>query len=94
MTATAERLERKHGPVTSLFPDPKGDRSTWTLSREAIAFFHEHGYVMGGPVLNTVQIQALRRGLEAIRSGENTRTGDEPHQVLAAAEPSRHQYEG
>jgi len=73
---TNERLERRHEPMTDLFPRPGDDRSTWALSEEQLTFFHEHGYVKGGRVLEEHQIEALREGLEAIRLGENPRTSE------------------
>jgi hypothetical protein len=72
MTASEER----HGPVSDLFPRSGDDRSPWELSEEQVSFFHEHGYVKGGRVLDEGQIEALRSGLEAIRLGENPRTGE------------------
>jgi len=71
---TTERLERRHEPVTDLFPRPGDDRSPWALSEEQLSFFHEYGYVKGGRVLEEDQIEALREGLETIRLGENPRT--------------------
>jgi ectoine hydroxylase-related dioxygenase (phytanoyl-CoA dioxygenase family) len=76
MAASTERLERAHAPVTDLFPRPTGEASSWALSDEEVGFFHEHGYVKGGRVLDEDQIEALRQGLEAIRSGDNPRTGE------------------
>jgi hypothetical protein len=76
MTASAERLERRHGPVTDLFPQAGDDRSSWALGEEEVSFFHEHGYVKGGRVLDNAQAEVLRLGLEAIRTGENPRTGE------------------
>ena len=76
MTASNQRLEKSLGPVTGLFPRPGDDRSPWELPDEQVAFFHEHGYVKGGRVLDADQIEALREGLEAIRHGENPRTGE------------------
>jgi ectoine hydroxylase-related dioxygenase (phytanoyl-CoA dioxygenase family) len=76
MTATTERLEKRHAPVTDIFPRASDDRSPWALPEERVAFFHENGYVKGGPVLDERQLEALREGLEAIRLGENPRTGE------------------
>jgi len=76
MTASAERLEKTHGPVTALFPPPGGDRTRWALSEEQVAFFERNGFVKGGPVLDERQMEALREGLEAIRRNENPRTGE------------------
>ncbi len=59
-----------------LFPGPPRDRTPYALSADQVRSFHENGYVKGGRVLGESQIEALRAGLEAIRSGENPRTGD------------------
>jgi len=70
-------LERHHEPVTDLFPRVEGqDRARFELAPEAVAFFRENGFVKGGRVLDDAQIAALREGLEAIRSGANSRTGE------------------
>lgn len=68
----ADALQGRHGPITDLFPRP-GDRARWSLSSEQAAFFHEHGYVKGGRILDTRQIEVLREALEAIRLGRNPR---------------------
>jgi ectoine hydroxylase-related dioxygenase (phytanoyl-CoA dioxygenase family) len=70
---SAERLERRHHPVGGLFAattDPS------PLSAADVAFFHENGYLRGGRVLDDAQVEALREGLEDIRSGRNPRTGE------------------
>jgi len=76
MSATGERLEKVHGPVTDLFPRAEEAGPDLDLSEEQVRFFHENGYVKAGRVLEEGQVDALRRGLEAIRTGENPRTGD------------------
>ena len=77
MAATPVRLERHHAPVTELFPRVVGgDRDPYSLAPEQVRFFGENGYVKGGRVLDEAQIAALRTGLEAIRQGENRRTGE------------------
>jgi ectoine hydroxylase-related dioxygenase (phytanoyl-CoA dioxygenase family) len=78
VAVSADRLERIHGPVTGLFPSPPAaaEASRFALSADAVAFFHEHGYVKGGRVLDDAQIEALRSGLEAIRRGDNPRTAE------------------
>jgi ectoine hydroxylase-related dioxygenase (phytanoyl-CoA dioxygenase family) len=76
VAVSAERLERIHGPVTDLFPPASSEASSFALSPEAVRFFHDNGYVKGGRVLDEAQIQALRDGLEAIRTGANPRTGE------------------
>ena len=70
------RLESIHSRVGTLFPDPERGRDAHVLSGEQVRFFHEHGYVQGGRVLSAAQIEALREGLEAIRTGRNPRTDD------------------
>jgi ectoine hydroxylase-related dioxygenase (phytanoyl-CoA dioxygenase family) len=70
------RLETIHRRVGTLFPDPERGREAHLLGDEQVHFFHEHGYVKGGRVLDAAQIEALREGLEAIRTGRNPRTGD------------------
>jgi ectoine hydroxylase-related dioxygenase (phytanoyl-CoA dioxygenase family) len=70
------RLERIHRPVTDLFPAVPADPAPFALAPDAVRFFHENGYVKGGRVLDAAQIDALREGLEAIRSGANPRTGE------------------
>jgi len=73
---SASRLERVHGRVGTLFPDPERDREGYALPAEAVRFFHENGYLRGGRVLGDEQIAALREGLEDIRSGRNPRMGE------------------
>jgi ectoine hydroxylase-related dioxygenase (phytanoyl-CoA dioxygenase family) len=73
-------LEHIHGRLSALFPDPEKGREAHVLPGEQVRFFHEHGYVRGGGVLEGAQIAALREGLEAIRTGRNPRT-DELHEV-------------
>jgi ectoine hydroxylase-related dioxygenase (phytanoyl-CoA dioxygenase family) len=74
LPASAARLERAHGPVGNLFPDPERDRASYAIPADSVRFFHENGYVRGGRVLDDQQIAALREGLEDIRSGRNPRT--------------------
>src|SRR5512135_2381607 len=73
-------LEHLHGRLSALFPDPEKGREAHVLPGEQVRFFHEHGYVRGGRVLEGAQIAALREGLEAIRTGRNPRT-DELYEV-------------
>lgn len=63
-------------PTGALFPDPEKDRDSYRLDEGRVLFFHEHGYVRGGAVLNGAQVEALREGLEAIRTGRNPRIGE------------------
>jgi ectoine hydroxylase-related dioxygenase (phytanoyl-CoA dioxygenase family) len=76
MSASPRRLERVHRPVGGLFPPADRDRERYGLSDEQVAFFHENGYVKGGRVLEETHIEALRAGLEEIRTGRNPRTGE------------------
>jgi Phytanoyl-CoA dioxygenase (PhyH) len=76
LPASAVRLERVHGRVGTLFPDPERERASYALAADAVRFFHENGYLRGGRVLGDGQIAALREGLEDIRSGCNPRTGE------------------
>jgi ectoine hydroxylase-related dioxygenase (phytanoyl-CoA dioxygenase family) len=76
VAVSAERLERIHGPVTDLFAPASSAASSFALPPDAVRFFHDNGYVKGGRVLDEAQIQALRDGLEAIRTGANPRTGE------------------
>jgi ectoine hydroxylase-related dioxygenase (phytanoyl-CoA dioxygenase family) len=62
--------------VGNLFPDPEADREAFRLSDDQVRFFHEHGFVKGGRVLDEGQMAALREGLEDIRTGRNPRTGE------------------
>jgi ectoine hydroxylase-related dioxygenase (phytanoyl-CoA dioxygenase family) len=75
MKSTNTKLHLIHEPITDLFPR-LGDRTTFELSDEQVAFFHENGYVKGGRVLDSRQIEALRAALERIRTGENPRLGE------------------
>ena len=74
--ATRSGFERNHEPLTRLFDNSGKGRAAHRLSDADVAFFHEHGYVRGGPVLDEKQIAALRTGLEDIREGRNPRTAD------------------
>ena len=73
----SQRLER-HAPAgRSPLSAAGGRAATPTGSRtEQVRFFHEHGYVKGGRVLEQAQIDALRAGLEDIRTGRNPRTAE------------------
>jgi hypothetical protein len=76
MAMSGERLERFHRPMGALFPDPDAGREAYRLSNERVALFRENGFVAGGRVRDARQIEALREGLEDIRSGRNPRTRD------------------
>jgi ectoine hydroxylase-related dioxygenase (phytanoyl-CoA dioxygenase family) len=76
MPMSPDRFERRHRPVGRLFPDPEEGRESHRLSEDEVRAFHESGYVRGGRVLDAPQIEALRAGLEDIRSGRNPRTAE------------------
>jgi ectoine hydroxylase-related dioxygenase (phytanoyl-CoA dioxygenase family) len=59
-------LAEAHEPVSDLFPRMAGpeDRERYALSEEQIAFFREHGYVSGIPMLSDDQVDALRTELD------------------------------
>jgi hypothetical protein len=73
---TALTLEKRHTPVGDLFASSTGERGPFSLSEAQVRSFAEDGYVKGGRVLEPRQIEALRDGLEAIRTGENRRTAE------------------
>ena len=77
-----DSLEGVHEPITDLFPRA-GDRGSFLLSEEQVAFFHKNGYVKGGLVLDARQIGALREALERIRTEQNPRL-DRLHEIDAA----------
>ena len=70
------KRETRHAPIGQLFPGPPRDKTPFALSADQVRFFEENGYVRGGRVLDPPQIEALRTGLEAIRTGENPRTAE------------------
>jgi len=76
MTASSLRLERFHRPVGRFFAEPEQGRERHRLSDDDVRSFGERGFVAGGRVLDRDQIDALRAGLEDIRSGRNLRTGE------------------
>jgi ectoine hydroxylase-related dioxygenase (phytanoyl-CoA dioxygenase family) len=76
MAMSSARLEKQHRPVSALFPDPAKGREAYRLSEEDARFFRENGYVRGGRVLDEGQVEALRAGLEDIRTGRNPRTAE------------------
>lgn len=76
MPCSTERLECIHRPVGRLFPDPEKERRSYALGDEQVRFFHEHGYLKAGRVLDEEQIGALRASLEDIRTGRNSRTAE------------------
>ena len=61
----AEDLSNYHRPLTQLFRQPadKAEWQSYTLSREKIDFFQQHGYLAGVRLLNDEQTEKLRREL-------------------------------
>jgi len=61
----AEDLSNYHRPLTQLFRQPadKAEWQSYTLSREQIDFFQQHGYLAGIRLLNDEQTETLRREL-------------------------------
>lgn len=61
-------LSQRHEPVTTLF-DRLPTEHEWTryaLPADRIAFFHEHGYVAGVPLLTDTHVEALRSELATL----------------------------
>jgi len=61
----AEDLSNYHRPLTPLFRQPadKAEWQSYTLSRDQIDFFQQHGYLAGIRLLNDEQTETLRREL-------------------------------
>jgi len=61
-------LSTFHQPVSDLFVSSASDqeREQWKLSADQIAFFNEHGYVVGPKVLTDLQIDRLRQELATL----------------------------
>jgi len=61
----AEDLSNYHRPLTPLFRQPadKAEWQSYTLSRDQIDFFQQHGYLAGIRLLNDEQTEKLRREL-------------------------------
>jgi hypothetical protein len=61
----AEDLSNYHRPLTQLFRQPadKAEWQSYTLSRDQIDFFQQHGYLAGIRLLNDEQTEKLRREL-------------------------------
>ncbi|HCP12533.1 MAG TPA: phytanoyl-CoA dioxygenase family protein [Planctomycetaceae bacterium] len=61
----ARDLSLQHGPISDLFPKAESElqRDAWRLSAEQLAFFAEHGYVVGPRLLGELQIEQLRAEL-------------------------------
>ena len=52
-------LSTRHEPIGSLLDGVCADLSTFRLSDEQVAFFHEHGYLAGVRVLDDRQVEML-----------------------------------
>jgi ectoine hydroxylase-related dioxygenase (phytanoyl-CoA dioxygenase family) len=63
-----EDLSRYHGPVGTLFPQPRSaaEWAQYRLREEEVDFFRQHGYLAGRRVLNDEQVEALREELAAL----------------------------
>ncbi|MGH9347287.1 MAG: phytanoyl-CoA dioxygenase family protein [Vicinamibacterales bacterium] len=61
-------LAERHAPITRLFPPPEGAGAParYRLTGEQVAFFGEHGYLAGIPLLDAAQLEALRAELQAL----------------------------
>jgi len=61
----AEDFSNYHRPLTQLFRQPadKAEWQSYTLSRDQIDFFKQHGYLAGIRLLNDEQTETLRREL-------------------------------
>ncbi len=70
MSATAEAsdLSKKHGPLSSLFPQAGTPEAAerYRLSDEQVQFFRDNGYVAGIRILDDAQIDALRGELQQL----------------------------
>lgn len=63
-------LSQRHEPVTTLFDrlptEHEHEWARYALPADRIAFFHEHGYVAGVPLLTDTHVEALRSELATI----------------------------
>jgi ectoine hydroxylase-related dioxygenase (phytanoyl-CoA dioxygenase family) len=68
-------LSLHHGPITSLFPQPKSaeDWNQYRLPDDQVQFFHENGYLTGVCMLNDEQIDVLRKELAALMDPTQSR---------------------
>jgi len=71
----AEDLSNYHRPLTSLFRQPadKAEWQSYTLSRDQIDFFQQHGYLAGIRLLNDEQTETLRRELAELSDPDHSR---------------------
>ena len=70
----AEDLSNYHRPLTPLFRQPadKAEWQSYTLSRDQIDFFQQHGYLAGIRLLNDEQTEKLRRELAELMDPDHT----------------------
>jgi ectoine hydroxylase-related dioxygenase (phytanoyl-CoA dioxygenase family) len=63
-----EDLSTRHQPITGLFklPESREEVMAFRLSDDQIAFYREHGYVAGVPMLSDEQIEVLREELATL----------------------------
>jgi len=61
-------LAARHEPITGLFPPAPSSSADarYRLTDRQVAFFNEHGYLAGIPVLDDEQVDALRAELQAL----------------------------
>ncbi len=63
MSAVAD-LSKQHQPVSDLFPQISSDDfERYRLSDEQVAFFNEHGYLVGVKILEPQHVEAMRQQL-------------------------------
>lgn len=77
MSISPVQYRTQHGLVGELFrADAQAPPERYALSAAQVAEFRERGFVRGPRVLDDRQIDALREGLEQIRSGANPRLAE------------------
>lgn len=78
MATTFPEFRTIRGMAGTLFPTitSKADAARCKLSDAQVAEFRERGFIKGPRVLDGKQIDALREGLERIRTGENPRLSE------------------
>ena len=78
MATTQTEYRTFRGMAGTLFPalNSKQDAEQYRISESLVNEFHNRGFIKGPRVLNAKQIDALREGLERIRTGENPRLAE------------------
>jgi Phytanoyl-CoA dioxygenase (PhyH) len=63
-----EDLSHYHYPISDFFtaPQTEAEWERYRLSEAQIAFFHEHGYLAGLPLLTDAQVERLREELSTL----------------------------